>query len=652
VVCLTALLNVILPSTKTELIHVVNKHFSQRIEVSRVYFIPPSFVIFNDARVYDRDDPEPVFICGRIRAHLSLADALLKRRLTVARVDCHGFRSSHMRFAVFLRNNYRQILEFLQSLPLEDMRLYLNDAQLESEDERRASRQFARLDAWLAVENGVVASEGIVRTREVLQRSRRVIAAAPLGYRIRLTFAGRGFLLESAEVSRENCYVKAWGDIDPARLSVNGFAFFNTSHKESQYRDPGIVQVPRFSLVETPSFGSVPALAMGDADLVILDVKASVALDLPRIDIQELSCAVNNVPLTLKGRIVFGTPAAIDLKLSANVASARGQAGSRAPSGVKKADALVKGYFQNAVFKGSAALSLLLSREEKSNNPLDKAEILLRQVEIYLGGGTKQVIHLSGASIVCQSPSTRYAVTIDRGVVLLRHLRKKLFDVRCNALLYDGRLRTRASLDASSFPPRVESVMILKNLDTQRMNEVLVHFSKVYGRMFGQMKFVSWPKPVLKGNVSIKNGLLRNFEFFQWLSGQFVLPALRDVAFARTSLAFVVERQGSRMHLIHLASPDVRLGGYFRLDTKNFVSSKIDLSLGKDMLKESPKVRGFAGMLADGEKYLDFSFQLSGPLQSMNFQWLESDAKRRLQNAIPNFIERKLEKNVQNMLAP
>lgn len=648
-VCLTALLNVLLPSVRTELIHVVNKHFSQRIEVSRVFFVPPSFVIFSDVRIYDPGDPEPVFVVGLIRAHLSLADAVFNRRVNVGRVDCHGFRASHMRFAVFLRDNYRQLIEFLQSLPLEDMRLHIDDAQLESEDERHASRHSARLDAWFQVADGVVTSEGIARTREVLQRSRRVIAGAPLGYRLRLRFSGRGLLLDNAEFSRVNCYVKAWGSGDPERVNMHGFAFLNTSHKEADYRDAGAVQRSRFSLVSTPSFARVPALAMGDADCVLLDVNASFVLALPRVDITTLSCAVNNVPLILKGRLTFGTPAAIDLKLSANIA---GSAGSRAVSGIKKADALLKGYFQNAVFKGSAAVSLLLSREEKSNNPLDKAEILMRQIEIYLGGGSKQVVHLGGVSVVCQSPSTRYAVTLDRGVVLIRHLRKKLFDLRCNALLYDGRLRAKASLDASNFPPRVESVMVLKDLDTQRMNEVLVHFSKVYGRMFGQMKFASWPKPVLKGNVSIKNGLLRDFEFFQWLSGQFVLPALRTVSFTKTSLAFIVERQGSRMHLIHLDSPEVRLGGFFQLDTKNFVASKISLSLGKNMLKQSPKVKGFAGMLGDKEQYLDFAFQLSGPLQSMNFQWLESDAKRRLQSAIPNFIERKLEKNVQNMLSP
>lgn len=645
----TVFLNAMLPPMKEELIHAVSKHFSQNVTVGRVVFVPPSFVIFKDIAVYDPPDDEPIFVIPLARAHLALSDIVLHKRLRFSRVDFHDFSSSSVRFRAFIRNNYRQIIDFLRAMPVQDIRIVVNRAQLESEDEKHGSRHYAAADAIVEIKDGVIALESVVQPREVYLRSKRSIAGAPWALRMRFQFTGRGFLCDNAEIAHPRWYAKAWGRMEAGELTCNGFSFFNTAYSNEEYRGDR-ADAPRFfSLVRVPRFSSVPALSMSDADLVILDVNASCLLALPRVDIRSLSMAINNVPITLKGQVTFGTPAAIDIRGSASAANTQGV---RALKGIKKIDAGLKGYFQNTVFRGDGMVNLILARDEKSNNPLDRISLNFRQAEFFIEGAKKQLAHFGRINIQCQSPSNQYAVTIDRAAAVIRHQREKLFDVRFNALLCGGRMRAKALIDGSSIPPRVEAVMVLKNLDTQRLDSLLVHFSKVYGRLFGEMKFVSLPKPVLKGNISILRGALRDFEFFRWLSEQLVLPSLRYVSFAKTSLGFTVEREASRMYLIDLVSSGVRLGGFFRLDAKNFVSSKLSLALHKDSLRESPKLKGLAGALEPGYEYLDFDFQLSGPLQSMNFQWLESPAKRRLQELIPNFIERKLEKNVEHMLAP
>ena len=45
-----------------------------------------------------------------------------------------------------------------------------------------------------------------------------------------------------------------------------------------------------------------------------------------------------------------------------------------------------------------------------------------------------------------------------------------------------------------------------------------------------------------------------------------------------------------------------------------------------------------------------FDFKLSGELETMNFLWLESAFKKRLQDAIPGFIERKIERDIEKAI--
>ena len=52
------------------------------------------------------------------------------------------------------------------------------------------------------------------------------------------------------------------------------------------------------------------------------------------------------------------------------------------------------------------------------------------------------------------------------------------------------------------------------------------------------------------------------------------------------------------------------------------------------------------------DAHLNFDFRLSGNIGAVNFQWLPSEVKRQIQGQIPDFIERKIEQNIDDMMAP
>jgi len=217
---------------------------------------------------------------------------------------------------------------------------------------------------------------------------------------------------------------------------------------------------------------------------------------------------------------------------------------------------------------------------------------------------------------------------------------------------YDGQLKGRVWIDTRRVPFKVHSVLDLKDVNTQILDSFLVYFAKVDGRFNGKIDISDSPSFKIKGNFSIHEGRLSDMSFFVWLADTFRLPALRDVDFDDLSADFFVDARGQGLDSIDLKSEDVALNGYLYVNPKSLVNSKISMSFSRGLLRQSPK---FAALLKRFDKKIEslmFDFQMSGNQDAMNFKWLQNDAKDRIQEIIPDFIERKIERGIDSLLEP
>ena len=80
------------------------------------------------------------------------------------------------------------------------------------------------------------------------------------------------------------------------------------------------------------------------------------------------------------------------------------------------------------------------------------------------------------------------------------------------------------------------------------------------------------------------------------------------------------------------------------------VSSRLSLALPRQLLKSSPKFQLLLALIGHKITSFGFDFQLSGPLKAINFKWLESDFKQQIQKFLPDFIERGIEKNIEDAI--
>ena len=68
------------------------------------------------------------------------------------------------------------------------------------------------------------------------------------------------------------------------------------------------------------------------------------------------------------------------------------------------------------------------------------------------------------------------------------------------------------------------------------------------------------------------------------------------------------------------------------------------------MLENSPKFTRLMKYLGQDNDFISFNFQLSGLFQSMNFKWLESEFKQKLENLLPSKYEKGLEDEIEKII--
>jgi hypothetical protein len=103
---------------------------------------------------------------------------------------------------------------------------------------------------------------------------------------------------------------------------------------------------------------------------------------------------------------------------------------------------------------------------------------------------------------------------------------------------------------------------------------------------------------------------------------------------------------------ILLSSGNVNISGDFAIDKNNLVASYLSLAFSKKLLDESAKFRPVLRIFGEDIPMVIFDFQLAGPQEALNFQWMPSPHKNMIQERIPNFVERIIERRIDEMMAP
>jgi hypothetical protein len=643
----TAICNIFFASRKLAITQAAGKYFTQKITLSQLFYLPPHFIIIRNVSFTETKGPEKEVLLEVpvILARFSLKELILNRRLTIVNMDALNPSGDSVRLSRFIIENFSQIIEFIRNLPWQDIKFSIKGAEFTLPGAPQIQSSLAA-QCELQIRGESIRSKGFLRKDRGVKKR---VKGEPLLYSFQGMLIGQDLVFSKIELGRENFRAQFWGGTDGKKLQLNGFAFANTFFKEtySAQRPFNMVQfIKRIQLFRRKPKKSAELLGLPKANFYLLDLDCRLQAELPAIRIERLSFSLNNIPFSLKGNIKLGPRFLLDLMVS----SYFGNLKEAKKESLKKIDLKIKGAVERLVFRGEAFLNFDFLKKVEDSTPLEQLQADFKEVVLSFDKYPLLKWAFKDGNLFCGTDTHEYRVALSDfdSSVNCKGGRFKL--VKFKSLFYDGLLYGQGRIDLERMFPKITATVRTRDVSANKLEGLLVHFSKVFGKLTSIMYFRNDPQLNLRGRVNVQNGYLNNFEFFKWLADFFDIPTLRKVDFHKASSRFFVNAKGAGLLGMNLESLDVNLNGSFGLGQNDLVSSKLSLTFSRALLQSSPKFTPLLRLLDKDLTSLCFDFQLSGILHKMNFYWLQSDFKKRLQQAIPSFIERRIDKNIEEAI--
>ena len=637
--------NVSLAVNKSGVEKEVDGCFTHDISIGPVFYIFPNYIVLNNIiiRQTQASSKDSSFVLSKMVLRFSFREMLFNGFLNVSKVTMYPSEVNYYALSRFLEDNFQEILEIIRNSPGNDITIRIKETLLDFD--RKGQPDYIAMELLLKIQDDYMEGTGFFRADQYsfsgpkAGKVQRIAQGWPLWYRLESRLKPDGLEIDRLIFKSGNLHSKLWGSIRGGIVKINGFTFMNTAKK---HFDKEEYSSSRY-------FKDFPDdEELSNVDTYILDINGRVKLDFPEITIEKFNFTLNNIPVSLQGNVSLADPLSVDAELSFYGAHV---SGGKKPF-FKKADISLSGTWKDQVFNANGETYIdFIDHKDLSLSP-ESAQIGFQGLSFYFDRHKRPNIDLANVEIVYWTNKNEHKISV-RDVKTAGNTKMEgLKLVEVDAPFYGGSLNGRIWIDPAQSPSKVTSLIVLTDVDTDAMEELLIHFAKFNGRMSSKMNFTNIPRLNLSGDITVYDGTLTDFAFFNWLGDSFRLPDLKAIDFGRASARFSINNEHIQLRDIRLKTEDVRIGGYFDVDSKNLVSSKLFLALSQDLLRESPKFKPVLKMFEDDDHHLGFDFQLSGNMSAMNFQWLPSEVKRKIQARIPDFIERMIERDVDAMMDP
>lgn len=655
VLVVSIIFNILLGLNKTKFVDAANTLISDRLDVGYMAYIFPNIVVIKDAVLVPNDDLDPALVIKlpTITAEFSFLEFILRQNVVVQKIKLYSPYLHHGYFSDFLKRNGKQLLDFLLQLPRIDFRVSVKEALWDftvgagSPDHVNLNFVFwmKKDTVWV---QGAARKDKYVYTPQHKTRWQRQAVGLPLEFDFKAVWAGEGLFIDQLTLARKNIYLKLWGSLFKEKLQLNGFSFLNTYPNEEYKIVKSAKQSDRIREYLRKVKKSVPVDHFQDKDLYIMDMDCLARISLPRIDLERLNFNFNDVPVTVKGTLLFNEPFSADLDIGLDPARSK----NFAMKNLNRVQWHLAGASDGKAFTSDNDIHVSFDKAKNPNFPVEKIDSSLKGLRFLLDQYARPSVRLDRAETTITIGENLHKLFLENAVISLNALKNTLRLVEVKSPFYGGRMAGKFWLTTGQAGPKVDGTITLNDVDVHQLDELFFDFAKAEGRLFGRVHLTSVPRLDLNGRFDMYNGRLKNFSFFQWLADTFNLPSLQQVDFKQVSSGFTADMDALKFKGILLNSADVNISGDFAIDKSSLVTSYLSLAFSKELLKESAKFRPILKIFGDDVPMVVFNFQLSGRQEAMNFQWMPSPHKNMIQERIPNFVERIIERRIDEMMAP
>ncbi|MDP2654314.1 MAG: hypothetical protein Q8Q08_09810 [Candidatus Omnitrophota bacterium] len=620
------------------------------VTVGRISYLFPNRLICGNLVLRESADSSPAGIleADRLVIRFNFWRFVLRREWTAAEIAFIHPRVRPSGFYAFWGKHGDRIIDAIRKMPSGKMKIRLHSLRIPPVTDDSSPTMLA--DLTVALKRGKMDGYGHVGL-ETKSLETGVARTEGRGFHKHLfqcvfrgSFGADFLAVDDLMVKGENFYSKLFGVIGEERLQVNGFAVTRLSPGNDPAGLPLSLRLRNYlrsRLEEEKTSGGVLDGNKPDISLKDLSLRINLAPGLWRLE--GIVFNLNQMPVAIRGDIRWNEHPALRLQATVNPPPDTVQTKIK---NFDRAELEIAGEWTREAFEAAGRVQAFFRNNTAAPIPLERLEMPFSGLRFSTDMQKRLRIALREGSLIWQLQEETHGLRLDDLTVVFHPIPGGFAMLEIRLPFYGGSLDGKAWLDTATLPVKVSASAALADVDANELDDLLVHFSKIYGRLFGKLSFRNSPDIELSGDIRIQNGHLKNFEFFKWVAANFGLPSLHDIHFIRAGSRFSVTLSSAGLNDILLESPDVDVHGGFVVDTHSMVSSKLSLAFHRVLLENSPKGRMMLRLADEGAASIPFDFRLSGNLHAMNFQWMESDFKKRIQDRIPDFIERKIERSI------
>jgi hypothetical protein len=598
--------NIALAPHKPKLTHYLSEQFKVPVSAASLTYDFPNKISLNRVRIFKNIHKlkRPAVFVRQISLPFSWSSLIFKRSFVCKRASLHGIEVFSYEFAALLRDNGGYIRDFFAQFSSGKRFMFDLDGAYSFTNSHGPARK-------IFFSNSTVTHKGLVYSVGDISFDKKMQSLF-FSYDATMLLEPKAVGIKSLKLYRDKVYSNFWGNFSGQKLELNGYC----------QNIPPTVGHKRIKNI---------AKLFGTSQDVwnIYDIALNVEADIGKARINNLSFSLNNLPVKLFGDIVFGYSTKLGLTCE-----------------VGSLSFVVNGKVFDDFFNGTVLVAST-RKDDKGGILHDKTAMTIDDLRFDLLSLKKTVVHCGvlvydyrTALASHKAELTDLIMTIDLSNI------KKRFEVEAN--FYDGFCSFNGNIDPSS-AAFFDCDIGVTAVSSEHLRSLFDYFNSVDGKVNGRMYYRAGVDSDFSGHLKMDQGRLREFSFFVWLADTFSVGQLRNVDFTSLALDFLVRKNIVKLTSIDLQSPQVNLTGYYNIEA-DMVSSKISLSLERSLLEGSPKFNPLVSVVGSGFNDFTFDFQLSGLASSANFKWLDSEFKNRLQKAIPGFIERGIEKKVEDII--
>ncbi|MFH1062146.1 MAG: hypothetical protein V1747_04580 [Candidatus Omnitrophota bacterium] len=646
------------PKIESELSGYLNKTTT----IGSINYIPPCFIILKDVDVKgDSTNSEylPLSI-KRITLVFSLKELIRNKQIVISKLYLIKPKVDLFEYPLFLKESIDGIVEIINLLAQgRPLKIILEDSQYILERKGEASRAIIA-NIKLKIGPGFkIVSFGDINLRMLSSALSQIkqtdnFFAQPVKYHFFGTIAPQGFLIDTLDFETNNFQASLKGSLNKGVLTLNGFSIVEDfyKHKYRINKENELVTYIRNLLV----YKRIPQkVNASPTSLNIFDINCIIRFASKKINLEQASFVINNIPVKMRADIDFLEKTALNLSLSTF--------DQQAPEKRKNNPQSLDLDFSCSATKGSldGKINVGFLKGSVNNYSVQILKALFNKASF--GLTPDQRIKFFVKEIILEYKADEiYDFSLNNFNLLCNFINKDLKVALFDSDIYDGKLAGQVYLDMSARPVKTKCMLKVEDVSANEMETVLLSLfgayrklqakltGKIDGKFACNLDYDSYPKAQLKGHVEIKNGYLENVRFFVWLAEFFNIDSLKTVDFANISAKFLVTDDMAMLEDIDLASEKVNLAGNFIIKNNEMLSSRLSISLAKELLTQSPKFQLLLGLIRNDADSVNFAFQLSGLYKSPNFKWLESDFKDKIKKILPGFLERGIEKKIERAI--